>query len=91
MTYPILVSPSRNPEVIIEFTSETTGRIVLAHPKSYNPVWGGYMSSVGYSTNYWSPCNDENFNKHRASWVTPDPSLYRLCPYIQDKYPELLL
>ena len=91
MTYPILTSPSHAPEVIIEFTSKTVGRIVLAHPKAYHTNYAGSMSPVGYHSNRWYRCTVETFGASGAAWAPPDPSLYHLCPYIQDKYPELLL
>ena len=92
MTYPILVSPIHARNVIIEFTSERSGRIILASPKAYISDYSGYMSPVGCFFDRWYACNDYSFNNGLMSnWTSPDTALFKLCPYISYTYPELLI
>lgn len=89
MTYPILVSPRHTPEVIVEFTSQRTGRIILAHPKAYINDYAGYMSPVGTIHTDWAECDDEDLSSKYGNWVSiTNRHILKTVPYIVYNYPE---
>lgn len=95
MQFPILVSPSSRPDIILEFTAPTTARII--HACKNQMCNCGYTSPIGFKSKHWTnissfhPSIAKAYDYIRESWGYPSPETLASSPYVRYHYPELLI